>query len=154
MREQVVWSDETKMEIQRGMCGAKETPYVRWNMVRAAWWGYHSSAGWDGNLVRVERKMDGHEFCTILQNLFQSVINLRLGRRFLLQHDSDHKHKWCWNGSKRERWMLGKAESKPWESLALFGNETVQRWSPTKLEDLYKFCQEEWGRISLVLCAE
>jgi hypothetical protein len=55
-------------------------------------WGCFSVAG-TGKLVRIERKMNGAKYREIFdENLFQSVLDLRLGRRFTFQQDNDPEH--------------------------------------------------------------
>ena len=55
-------------------------------------WGCFSSAG-TGALVRVEGKIDVAKYSKILEeNLLPSARNLKLGRKFTLQHDNDPKH--------------------------------------------------------------
>ncbi len=54
-------------------------------------WGCFSAAG-TGRLVRVEGKLNAAKYINILnKNLFHSALDLRLGRRFNFQHDSDPK---------------------------------------------------------------
>ena len=56
-------------------------------------WGWLSSAG-TGKFVRIEGTMDGTKCRRILdENLLESAINLKLGRRFTFQQDKDLKHK-------------------------------------------------------------
>ena len=44
-------------------------------------------------MVRVEEKMDGAKYRDILeQNLYHSVCDLRLRKRFTFQQDNDPKH--------------------------------------------------------------
>ncbi len=55
-------------------------------------WGCFSAAGTEG-LVRVEEKINAPKYWDSLnENLVQSIQNLRLGRRFTFQQDSDPKH--------------------------------------------------------------
>ena len=56
-------------------------------------WGCFSSAG-IGKLVKIEGTMDGTKYRRILdENLLESAMNLKLGRRFPFQQDNDPKHK-------------------------------------------------------------
>jgi len=56
-------------------------------------WGFFSSAG-TGKFVRVEGIMDGAKYRRILdENLLESAMNLRLGKRFTFQQGNDLKHK-------------------------------------------------------------
>ena len=55
-------------------------------------WGCFSSAG-TGKLVRIEGTMDGAKYKRFLdENLFESAMSLKLGRRFTFQQDNDPKH--------------------------------------------------------------
>ncbi len=55
-------------------------------------WGCFSAAGTEG-LVRVEEKLNAPKYWDSLnENPIQSIQNLRLGRRFTFQQDSDPKH--------------------------------------------------------------
>ncbi len=55
-------------------------------------WGCFSAAGTEG-LVRVEEKLNAPKYWDSLnENPVQSIQNLRLGRRFIFQQDSDPKH--------------------------------------------------------------
>ncbi|KAI3352059.1 hypothetical protein L3Q82_020874 [Scortum barcoo] len=55
-------------------------------------WGCFSAAG-TGRLVRIEGKMNAAMYRDILdENLLQSALDLRLGRRFIFQQDNDPKH--------------------------------------------------------------
>ena len=48
----------------------------------------------DCNLVRVEGSMDRAKYRRIIEeNLLESTMNLKLGRRFTFQEDNDQKHK-------------------------------------------------------------
>ena len=54
-------------------------------------WGSFSSVG-TGKLVRIEGMIDGAKYREILEgNLFQSSRDLRLGRGFTFQQDTDPK---------------------------------------------------------------
>ena len=56
-------------------------------------WGCFSSAG-TGKLVRIEGTMNCAKYRRILdENLLESAMNLKLGRRFTFQQDNDPKHK-------------------------------------------------------------
>ena len=56
-------------------------------------WGCFSSAG-TGKLHRIEGTMDGAKYRRILdENLLESAMNVKLGRRFTFQQDNDPKHK-------------------------------------------------------------
>ena len=56
-------------------------------------WGCFSSAG-TGKHARIEGRMDGEKYRRILdENLLESAMNLKLGRRFTFQQDNDPKYK-------------------------------------------------------------
>ena len=56
-------------------------------------WGCFSSAG-TGKLIRIEGEIDGEKNRRILdENLLESAMNLKLGRRFTFEQDNDQKHK-------------------------------------------------------------
>ena len=56
-------------------------------------WGCFSSAG-TGKLVRIEWMIVSANYRRILdENLLESAMNLKLGRRFTFQQDNDLKHK-------------------------------------------------------------
>ena len=55
---------------------------------------FHGAAAGTGNLVRLEGTMDGEKYRRILdENLHETPMNLKLGRRFTFQQDNDPKHK-------------------------------------------------------------
>src|SRR4029434_6057541 len=55
-------------------------------------WGWLSVTG-PGRLVRIEGKMNAAMYRDILdENLLQSALDLRLGRRFIFQQDNDPQH--------------------------------------------------------------
>ncbi len=55
-------------------------------------WGCFSAAGTEG-LIRIEEKLNAPKYWDSLnENPVQSIQNLRLGRRFTFQQDSDPKH--------------------------------------------------------------
>ncbi|KAI4889350.1 hypothetical protein NFI96_010278 [Prochilodus magdalenae] len=67
MRNKILWSDETKIEL----FGVNARRHV----------------------VRIEGKMNAAMYRDILdENLLQSALDLRLGRRFIFQQDNDPKH--------------------------------------------------------------
>ena len=86
--------------ILSGMCGENQALLItcpiqsqQWNMVVAAscYGGVFQLQGQDDWLQLKERWM--YKYRDILEeNLFQSALNLRLGRRFTFQQDNDPKH--------------------------------------------------------------
>ena len=96
MRNKILWSDETKIELF-GLYAKRleETwhhPYGEACGGSIMRWGCFSAAG-TGTLVRIEAKMNGAMYREIPdENLLQSAQDLRLGRRFTFQQDNDPKH--------------------------------------------------------------
>ncbi|KAK3552257.1 hypothetical protein QTP86_006082 [Hemibagrus guttatus] len=105
MRNKILWSDETKNELF-GLNGkrhvwrkpdtahhlANTIPIVKHGGGSIMWWECFSAAG-TGRLVRIEGKMNAAMYRDILdENLLQSALDLRLGRRFIFQQDNDPKH--------------------------------------------------------------
>ena len=98
MRNKILWSDETKIELfglnaKRHVFRKPGTfPTVKHGGGRILLWGCFSAAG-TGRLVRFEGKMNRAKYREILdENLLQSTQHLRLGLRFTFQQDNDHKH--------------------------------------------------------------
>jgi hypothetical protein len=98
MRNKILWSDETKIELfglnakrhVRRKPGTIQT--VKHGGGSIMLWGCFSSAG-TGRLVRIEGVMNRTKYREIVdENLLQSSQDLRLGRRFTFQQDSDLKH--------------------------------------------------------------
>uniref|UniRef100_A0AAR2KAJ4 Tc1-like transposase DDE domain-containing protein n=1 Tax=Pygocentrus nattereri TaxID=42514 RepID=A0AAR2KAJ4_PYGNA len=105
MRNKILWSDETKIELfgvnarrhvwrKPGTAHheANTIPTVKHGGGSIMLWGCFSAAG-TGRLVRIEGKMNAAMYRDILdKNLLQSALDLRLGRRFIFQQDNDPKH--------------------------------------------------------------
>ncbi|KAK3550789.1 hypothetical protein QTP70_005471 [Hemibagrus guttatus] len=105
MRNKILWSDERKIELfgLNGKCHvwrkpgtahhlANIIPTVKHGGGSIMLRGCFSAAG-TGRLVRMEGKMNAAMYRDILdENLLQSALDLRLGRRFILQQDNDPKH--------------------------------------------------------------
>ncbi|KAK1790610.1 hypothetical protein P4O66_014484, partial [Electrophorus voltai] len=103
--ENVMWSAETKIEL----FGINSTRHV-WRQRNAEYdpkntistvkhgggnillWGYFSAKG-TGRLHCIERLMNGSMYRGILnENLLVSARTLKMGRRWVFQHDNDSKH--------------------------------------------------------------
>uniref|UniRef100_A0A8C4SV48 Transposase n=1 Tax=Erpetoichthys calabaricus TaxID=27687 RepID=A0A8C4SV48_ERPCA len=70
-------------------------------------WGCFSAAG-TGRLVRIKGKMTAAMYRDILdENLLQSALDLRLGRRFIFQQDNDPKH----TAKISKKWLQDNCES-------------------------------------------
>uniref|UniRef100_A0A8C4S771 Tc1-like transposase DDE domain-containing protein n=1 Tax=Erpetoichthys calabaricus TaxID=27687 RepID=A0A8C4S771_ERPCA len=98
MRKKILWSDETKIKLfglnaRRHVWGKPGTiPTVKHGGGSIMLWGCFSVAG-TGRLVRIKGKMAAAMYRDILdENLLQSALDLRLGRRFIFQQDNDPKH--------------------------------------------------------------
>ena len=95
MRNKIVWSDETKIELfvlkaKHHVCRKPGTiPTMKHGGGSIMLWGRFSAAG-TGSQVRVEGKMNGAKYREVPdENLLQSPQDLRLGRRFTFQQDND-----------------------------------------------------------------
>ncbi|KAL6458360.1 hypothetical protein MHYP_G00335900 [Metynnis hypsauchen] len=106
--------------------------------------------------------MDGAKYRDILeQNLFTSVSDLRLGRRFTFQQDNDPKHtaKATLEWFKRKRvnileWPSQSPDLNPIENLWSDLKIAVHQWKPSNLKELEHFCHEEWAKISVARCGK
>lgn len=161
--QRVLWSDETKLELS-----VSGTAHPSGSITASepeggsiVLWGCFSWAG-IGRLVKIEGKMDGAKYTQILQeNLLQSAKRLKLGRKFIFQHDNDSKHKakatleWL---NKSRVTVLDWPKKSPdlnlikslWKDLKI----AVQQRSPSNLRELEWFCQEEWAKILPSQCAK
>ena len=104
MRNKIIWSDETKIELfgvnarrhvwrKPGTTHhyANTIPTVKHGGGSMMLWGCFTAAG-TGRLVRIEGKMNAAMYRdTLDENLLQSALDLRLGRRFIFQQDNDPK---------------------------------------------------------------
>ena len=105
MWENVLWSDETKVELfghnskryvwrkNNTVHHSKNTiPTVKHGGGSIMFWGCFSSAG-TGALVKVNGIMNSSQYQSILaQNLQASFRKLKMKRNFTFQHDNDPKH--------------------------------------------------------------
>ena len=98
MRNKILWSDETKIELF-GLNAKSHIwkkpgtiPTVKHGGDSIMLWGCLSATG-TGRLVRIEGKMNRAKYRKILdENLLQSPQDLRLGQRFTFQQDNNPKH--------------------------------------------------------------
>ncbi|KAK3557494.1 hypothetical protein QTP70_028315, partial [Hemibagrus guttatus] len=117
-------------------------------------WGCFSAAG-TGRLVRMEGKMNAAMYRDILdEDLLQSALDLRLGRRFIFQQDNDPKH----TAKITKEWLRDNSVNVlEWTSQSPDLNQTkhlwrdlkmaVQRRSPSNLMELERSCREEWEKL-------
>ena len=117
-------------------------------------WGCFSAAGtW--RLVRIKGKMNAAMCREILdENLLQSALNLRLGRRFTLQQDNDPKHtatitKDCLQDTSVNvlEWPSQSPDLNRIEYLWRDLKMAVHRRSPSNLMERETICKEEWEKL-------
>ena len=100
--------------------------------------------------------------CDILdENLLQSARDLRLGRRFIFQHDNDPKH----TAKKTKEWLRDKSldvlerpsqspDLNPIEHLWKDLKVAVHRRFPSNFTELERMCKEEWEKLPKSRCAK
>ncbi|KAG2460510.1 TC1A transposase, partial [Polypterus senegalus] len=174
MRNKILWSDETKIELfgvnaRRHVWRKPGTAYHQANAIPTVkrgggsimLWGYFSAAG-TGRLVRIKGKMTGAMYRNILdENLLQTALDLRLGRRFIFQQDSDPKHtakiskEWLQDNSVNVlEWPSQSPDLNPIEHLWRDLKMAVHRRFPSNLMELERFCKEEWAKLAKDRCAK
>ena len=124
-------------------------------------WGCFSAAG-TGRLVRIEGKMNAAMYRDILdENLLQSALDLRLGRRFIFQQDNDPKHtakiskEWLQDNSVNVlEWPSQSPDLNPIEHLWRDLKMAVHRRFPSNLMELERCCKEEWAKLPKDRCAK
>ncbi|XDV46981.1 hypothetical protein PO909_016757 [Leuciscus waleckii] len=163
----ILWSDETKIELfglnsKRYVWRKPGTAHHLSNTVSTVkhgggsimLWGCFSAAG-TGRLVAIEGKMNAAKYRDILdENLLQSALDLRLGRRFTFQQDNDPKHtakitkEWLHNNSVTVlEWPSQSTDFNPIEHLRRDLKMAVHQRLPSNLTELERICKEEWQRI-------
>ena len=165
MRNKILWSDETKIELfglnaKRHVWRKPGTiPTVKHGGGSIMLWGCFSAAG-TGKLVRIEGKMNAAMYRDILdENLLQSALDLRQGRRFIFQQDNDPKHtakitkEWLHNNSVTVlEWPSQSPDLNPIEHLWRDLKMAVHQRLPSNLTELERICKEEWQRIPKSRC--
>ena len=113
-----------------------------------------------GRLVRlrIEGKMDAAMYRDILEeDLLQSALDLRLGRRFIFQQDPKHtaeiSKEWLQDNSvKVLEWPSQSPDLSPNEHL--WRDLKMAQRSPSNLKELERFCKEEWAKLAKDRCAK
>ncbi|KAL0160049.1 hypothetical protein M9458_043774, partial [Cirrhinus mrigala] len=172
--EKVMWSDETKIELfeiktplavfwrkKEGEYNSKNTiPTMKHGGGNMMLWGCFSAKS-TGRLHRIEGRMDGATYREILgKNLLALVRALKMGRRWVFQHDNDPKH----TARATKEWLHKKhfkVLESPSQSLDLNPVENLWRElklcvaqrQPQNLKDLEKTCMEKWAKILAAVCA-
>ncbi|KAG2461068.1 TCB1 transposase, partial [Polypterus senegalus] len=174
MRNKILWSDETKIELfgvnaGRHVWREPGTAHHQANTILIVkhggggiiLWGCFLAAG-TGRLVRIKGKMTAAMYRDILdENLLQSALDLRLGRRFIFQQDNDPKHtakiskEWLQDNSVNVlEWLSQSPELNPNEHLWRDLKMAVHQRFPSNLMELEKCCKDEWAKLAKDRCAK
>ncbi|KAG2465728.1 TC1A transposase, partial [Polypterus senegalus] len=174
MRNKILWSDETKIELfgvkpRRHVWSKPGTAHHQANTIPTVkhgggstmLWGCFSAAG-TGRLVRMKEKMTAAMYRDILdENLLQSTLDLRLGRRFIFQQDNNPKHtakiskEWLQDNSVNVlEWPSQSPNLNPIEHLWRDLKMAVHRRFPSNLMELERCCKEEWAKLAKNRCAK
>ncbi|KAG2468484.1 TCB1 transposase, partial [Polypterus senegalus] len=174
MRNKILWSDETKIELfgvsaRRRVWRKPGTAHYQANTIPIVkhgggsimLWGCFSVAG-TGRLVRIKGKMTAATYRDILdENLLQSALDLRLGRRFIFQQDNDPKHttkiskEWLQENSVNVlEWPSQRPDLNLIEHLWRDLKMAVHRRFPSNLMELERCCKEEWAKLAKDRCAK
>ncbi|KAG2465915.1 TCB1 transposase, partial [Polypterus senegalus] len=174
MRNKILWSDVTKIELfgvnaRRHVWRKPGTAHHQANTIPTVkhgggsimLWGCFSAAG-TGRLVRIKGKMIAAMYRDILdENLLQSALDLRLGRRFIFQQDNDPKHtakiskEWLQDNSVNVlEWPSQSTDLNLIEHLWRDLKMAVHRRFPSNLMELERCCKEEWAKLAKDRCAK
>ncbi|KAG2460776.1 TCB1 transposase, partial [Polypterus senegalus] len=164
MKNKILWSDETKIELFGVNARARShlwrkpgTAHHQANTIHGSimLWGCFSVAG-NGRLVRIKGKMTAAMYRDILdENLLQSTLDLRLGRRFIFQQDNDPKYtakiskEWLQDNSVNVlEWPSKSPDLNLIEHLWRDLKMAVHRRFPFNLMELERCCKEEWAKLA------
>ncbi|KAG2462209.1 TC1A transposase, partial [Polypterus senegalus] len=174
MRNKILWSDETMIELfgvnaRHHVCRKPGTGHHQANTIPTVkhgggsimLWGCFSVAG-TGRLVRIKGKKTATMYRVILdENLLQSALDLRLGRRFIFQQDNDPKHtakiskEWLQDNSVNVlEWPTQSPDLNLIEHLWRDLKMAVHRRFPSNLMELERCCKEEWVKLAKDRCAK
>ncbi|KAG2468183.1 TC1A transposase, partial [Polypterus senegalus] len=177
MRNKILWSDKTKIKlfgvnVRRHVWRKPGTTHHQANTIPTVkhgggsimLWGCFSAAG-TGRLVRIKGKMTAAMYRDILdENLLQSALDLRLGRRFIFQEDNDPKHiakicfprkEWLQDNSVNVlEWPSQSPDLNPIEHLWRDLKMAVHRHFPSNLMELERCCKEKWAKLAKDRCAK
>ncbi|KAG2466795.1 TCB1 transposase, partial [Polypterus senegalus] len=174
VRNKLLWSDETKIELfgVNAMCHiwrkpgtahhqANTIPTVKHGGGSIMLWGCFLAAG-TRRLVRIKEKMTAAMYRDFLdENLLQSTLDLRLGRRLIFQQDNDPKHtakiskEWLQGNSVNVlEWPSRSPDLNPIEHLWRDLKMAVHRRFPPNLMELERCCKEEWAKLAKDRCAK
>ncbi|KAG2463307.1 TCB1 transposase, partial [Polypterus senegalus] len=173
MRNKIIWSDETKIELfgvnsRRHVWRKPGIAHHQANTITTVkhgggsimLWGCFSAAR-TGRLFRIKGKMTAAMYRDILdENLLQSALDLRLGRRFIFQQD-DPKHtakiskEWLQDNSVNVlEWPSQSPDLNPIEHLWRDLKMAVHQRFPSNLMELERCCKEEWAKLAKDRCAK
>ncbi|KAG2459227.1 TCB1 transposase, partial [Polypterus senegalus] len=174
IRNKIIWSDETNIQLfgvnaRRHVLRKPGTAHHQANTIPTVkhgggsimLWGCFSAAG-TGRLVRIKGKMTAAIYRDILdENLLQSALDLRLGRRFIFQQDNDPKHtakiskEWLQDNSVNFlEWPSQSPDLNTIEHLWRDLNMAVHRCFPSNLMEFERCCKEEWAKLAKDRCAK
>ncbi|KAG2465704.1 TCB1 transposase, partial [Polypterus senegalus] len=174
MRNKILWSDETKIElfgvnVRCHVWRKPSTAHYQANTISTVkhgggsiiLWGCFSVAG-TGRLVRIKGTMTAAMYRDILdENLLQSALDLRLGRRFIFQQDNNPKHtakiskEWLQDNSVNVlEWPSQSPDLNPIEHLWKDLKMAVHQHFPSNLMELERCCKEEWTKLAKDRCAK
>ncbi|KAG2468538.1 TCB1 transposase, partial [Polypterus senegalus] len=170
MRNKILWSDETKIELfgvnaRRHVWRKPGTAHHQANTIPTVKHGGGSIMLWGagtGRLVRIKGKMTAAMYRDILdENLLQSALDLRLGRRVIFQQDNDPKHtakipkEWLQDNSVNVlEWPSQSPDLNPIEHLWRDLKMAVHRHFSSNLMELERCCKDEWAKLAKDWCAK